>query len=749
MRLILITCLSVLLQTLRFAPAVADTVTLTNPGFEQVNAEGVPSKWEGANSHTQGGTTSDAPHSGKVAARIAGNGQAQAWRQVLPEPDTRIFTASGWFRARGVKIDPRAENEEYARFYFHIHYVGRPYSDATQVWKDLPVGTYDWTRLSVRLVPQTQWKIEKVWMTVAARFSAGALDFDDLGFSPAPSRGGFTAMEWANGLNPVVLSDMGQCTPASALAPHARRGHWRLIDYEGGGWKGRMVWASEETAAPPLTLPLQARGWHAIYLGLADPSYLGCKALVKLTRDPAYVPRSVTSGPIEEVFFKVAEVSGQSLHFSQQFTGMTTGCGLGYVKLVPLTDAEVAALKEERASFERKRLTTTIDGFSYIYERRPTTKKSLLQEVEVYRDSDFKTIILQMSGADMVNYPSKVGEMRGQDLSDFGRKGDRFYAESLRELARKKINPTKVLIDGAHDLGMKVHVSIRTGAWVYPGPLADFFSSKFFQQHPEWRCVDRDGTEVTRMSLAVPEVRAHLVEVLREAVRFGADGANVLFVRGAPYVLFEKPFCDLFRKQFGDDPLTLEETDPRILQLRTDLVTSFMQEIRTMLDEEGARRRGSERLQLSALVLANEADNLKFGIDVRRWVNDGLLDLVMPYLHAGGGTAADYDLKYFKEVCAPKQVPVSPTFIGWDTPSLDDMMKRVVKYYDAGADGITFWDGNSGADQTDRWSVVSRLGHLDELRQRADEGAPHPANLRFHKLDGLVTDGRYGVEWGY
>ena len=50
------------------------------------------------------------------------------------------------------------------------------------------------------------------------------------------------------------------------------------------------------------------------------------------------------------------------------------------------------------------------------------------------------------------------------------------------------------------------------------------------------------------MSWAVPEVRKHVIELLREQVRFGADGANVVFNRGYPVVLYEPPPRRCFRR---------------------------------------------------------------------------------------------------------------------------------------------------------------------------------------------------------
>ena len=124
------------------------------------------------------------------------------------------------------------------------------------------------------------------------------------------------------------------------------------------------------------------------------------------------------------------------------------------------------------------------------------------------------------------------------------------------------------------------------------------------------------------------------------------------------------------------------------------------------------------------------------------------MDLVLPYLaravarhapttwHSSGGRA-------------PAAIPVKPTLVAWSTPDLDAMMRRAVEYYDAGADGLTIWDANSGADRGDRWAVTSRLGHIEELRRLADEGAPALPALRFRRLGDLRVDGRYSPNWGF
>ncbi len=722
---------------------------LQNPGFEQLDAANRPTGWKLAVGRVKSPVVVEAPHGGKTAMRLEGDGQSVAWQQEVAGLPTRHYMASGWFRANKLQISTDNDRKEYARFYFHILYKDRPYTDTTHAYVDIPPGTYDWKRLSVRLIPRTEWPIEKIRVTVTAHFSAGAFDFDDISLADAPLRSGAFATEWRNGSSPVVITDMGLCAPSKALSPKSAKRHWQLMSYEAEPLKGRMLWASDEANAPPLTLPLNTNGWHAVYVGLADPSVLGCHALLRLTSDSAYVPRTRTAGQIEETFFKVADLTGQSLHIAQESGGQGRSCGIAYVKLVPLTSDEVAAFKADRQDSSCRKLVTTIDGFSFIYSRRPTSIEALLPEVETYRDTDFDTLILQMGGADMVNYPSKVGEMCGQNLTVFPRRGDRFYAEAIRELARKGINPTKVLIQGAHSAGLKVHVGLRPAAWVHSEPFSEFFNSRFYQMHPDWRCVDRDGTPVARMSLAVPQVRSHLVEVLREAIRFGADGASILYNRGVPLVLFEKPFCDLFKQRYDADAMAVPEDDKRVLQLRAELLTTFMREVRSMLDSESQRRADGTHLALSAFVMPDESDNIKFGFNLRDWVAQGLVNDIFPCLSTGGVSARKYDMKFFTEVCRPRNVRVRPVFVAWNSPDLHAVMRQTLDLYDSGADGITVWDGNSGADRTDRWSVISRMGHLDELRESAETRPPRPVTIRFQKISGMVLDGRYRPNWGY
>ncbi|MDP7179398.1 MAG: hypothetical protein QF749_14045, partial [Verrucomicrobiota bacterium] len=65
----------------------------------------------------------------------------------------------------------------------------------------------------------------------------------------------------------IVLSDMSRCSPGEALSEVRKHHHWHLISYEAEGLTGVIIGASSTAKAPDVTLPVEASGWHAIYVG--------------------------------------------------------------------------------------------------------------------------------------------------------------------------------------------------------------------------------------------------------------------------------------------------------------------------------------------------------------------------------------------------------------------------------------------------------------------------------------------------
>jgi hypothetical protein len=579
---------------------------------------------------------------------------------------------------------------------------------------------------------------------------------DDSNAKPAQAWAGAALEDWANASNANFISDLSACEPKSALSDMVlKRRCWKVIPYKlDSGLAGKMVWAPPEALAPEISITPGVEGWYAIFLGLFAATEVPTTALVRLDTDPAPVPRfnrrtdfdrqRSAYGNTEEVYFRTAKLTTKSrLCFAAQTTGEVSACGVTHIRLVPLTAEEIRRVEHERSDSSRRVLAATNDGFSDLFHWSPRTAPALMSAVEVFRDTDFGTLVLQAPGADKVNYPSQIGFMKGSHAEVFPRIGDRHFVESIRALVEQDINPVKVLTGRAQQIGMRVHVAIRPAGWSFFEPYSDYWESPFYRDNPQWRCEDLDGTPVTRMSWAVPDVRKHLVDLLRELVAFGADGACIVFTRGYPVVLYEAPARELFQKKFDVDPRSMPESDPRIAQFRSDIVTQFFYELRAALDAEQKRRGTTKRLELSVLINATGDDDRGFGVDLRRLVDEKLVDAVFSE-RGFGATAKRVNLGLLESVCGPAKIPFSPGIY-----KDRSFWSAVPGYYERSAHGVTVWD----AEATDiyEWCWMSRFGHIDETRWRLEnlnlDKAPRTIH-RFDMLGGQIRNGRFGPHWG-
>ena len=590
--------------------------------------------------------------------------------------------------------------------------------------------------------------------------SAAAAALLNAGDPQRPSQpwAGAALDDWANAAKATVISDLSRCQPQSALSEKAlKRDRWKVIPYRlEDGLEGKMIWTAPEAHAPEISLSPELEGWYAVFVGLFATLEAPTMAWIRLDDDPSPVQRynkRADYGNTEEVFFRAVHLRKDSkLLFSPQTTGEMSACGITHVKLIPLTDAEVRNIEAERKDISHRVLAATNDGNGDMFHFSPRTESALLSFIDMFKDTDFETLILQAAGGDKTNYPSEVGFMWGSDSEVLPRFGDRYFVESTRALAEKKINPIKAQIKRAHEIGMKVHVAVRPAGWSFFEPYVDYWNSPFYKEHPQWRCEDRDGTPVTRMSWAVPEVRRHMIDLVREMAQFGADGASIIFTRGYPVVLFEKPARELFQKQYHVDPREIPETDPRINKFRTDVVTTFFEELRAMLDEEQQRRgSNSPRLELSVLISAsgkNDADDLFFGVDLKRLINAKLVNEVFTE-HGFGATSKEFNLDFLREACQSTGVPFSPGIYKGGSGGKKPSYSEVPGYYDSGAHGVCVWDAEI-VDIYD-WCWMSRFGHVEETRWRlANLNLKKPPRSihTFHKLGDQVRNGRYGPQWG-
>lgn len=551
-------------------------------------------------------------------------------------------------------------------------------------------------------------------------------------------------------LEPIYVTDLGLCEPRLALSTERRKYHWQVVPFEAEAFCGNMLIAGPETEAPEVTLPLNVKGWHRIYLGLWS-NWTTDLARVRLTGDSSFVKvnREAEGGmfadnySLDERYWKTADLTGQGIVFGQQSAGLSQPAYIAYVKLVPLEDDQVASIENDRADSDNKRLICMNDGFSDFGRFRPTSREEIWEYLEPFRDTDFQKMFwCPGAGGDVLTYPSAIGSLTGSKTSDFPRVVDRNIAESMQILAGAGIDTVEEVVEYGHGVGLEVHISQRMEAFQCCPPFEDYFTGDFYREHPEWRCVDIDGREIARMSYAFPEVRELLLGVFRElATRYDIDGVNPIYNRGAPFLLYEGPLVEGFREETGLDATQLAEDDERYLRYRARVMTGFMADLRREMEAIGANR--GRPLEISAHVLNDAETNLFYGLDVPAWVEQGLIDNLIPYPWRD----EEIDVDYFARLTGDSPVRYYPEIMPRTMPP-EEFRVRALENYAAGADGLCFWDTNGRHQRLKEWSMVRRLGHREQLEQWDDgEGSLH-RTVRLRSVGGYVLD-KYPPHWAY
>ncbi|MBM3861264.1 MAG: hypothetical protein FJ395_16680 [Verrucomicrobia bacterium] len=469
-------------------------------------------------------------------------------------------------------------------------------------------------------------------------FAAAAIGAEPLEMFSTDSR------RWSRASYAVVMTDFSKAEPTAALITGKReKGKWKVIPFATAEWKGMALSAYSQTGPAAVRMPLTARGWHAVYVGLATTSggfNIGGNGMkARLSDEPVFKRMACNvpllpnrRGVIQEQFLTVAELKGQSVEIAPLPGLPATIC---YVKLVPLTEDEA----RRRTSTRSRTSIATFDGHSWIWPFRPTTAAELAEEFRGFEDTDIGKWWFQVTGADLVCYPSKVGTYPGEGTTDFPVSAYAVYTRSLETLFKKGVNPLKVAREAARAQGAEFHVMLRPAGWVGSMPYEETFNSKFFYAHPEWRCVDRDGTPTFYMSYAVPEVRQHLLEIFRETLALQPEGVGFLFNRGMPLILWEDAFCARFKQMHNADARAVPEDDPRILATRAAIMTEFMTEVRALLDETAHKQDRKVPYKISLGTFAKETDNQKWGLDLPVWIQRGLVDELAVTWFAGLRTA--------------------------------------------------------------------------------------------------------------
>ena len=552
---------------------------------------------------------------------------------------------------------------------------------------------------------------------------------------------------------PIYLTNLDRCQPADALSAEARTGQWRAFAYSTAAFTGTLLYAGDHTAAPTVTYPLGVSGWHAISIGqmvhdhelyewsgdlLAKLS--GERGFTNLHLPPRINPQPGGGVQLTETFFKIADLTDQDVQFKQVAVSAEVGREDGvydcqparpaYIKLVPLTDGEVAAMQADRARTDTKRLFAHSDNHGWMGHSRPTTPAEVQGLLEPYRNTDFARIYLESGGGDLLNYFTKIGRDHTLDHhDDFSHTGYRNQSQAWRSFRDQGIDPYDVAIEHVHDMGMEVHAAWRVTGFHYPPPNDHFNSGAgVFGAHPEWRSLDRDGRTTPRLSYSYPGFRAFAISLLREMAEKPVDGVCLLYNRRPPFTEYEPHIVEAFKAASGQDPHQLDEHDPDWLRFRARVMTDFMRELRAGLSEVAAATGRDKPVHVSAIVMKDEAENLHRALDLRAWVAEGLVDTIIPYTSAPDLNSRvpaweepERELAFFLDLVRGTPVTLAPSVLQRSmTP--ENYQRAAGRIYGAGAERLFFWDCTTAHDS---FKGLRSLGHRENIEAWRQGGEPN------------------------
>jgi hypothetical protein len=316
-------------------------------------------------------------------------------------------------------------------------------------------------------------------------------------------------------------------------------------------------------------------------------------------------------------------------------------------------------------------------------------------------------------------HDTRVGEIMGSHLKEFSQDDPnnlwalsawRAY-ENVRSLIERGTDPLEVIVSRAHEKGMEFIGSFRTTHGSDPTDLVTAHSSQFKIDHPEW-CLKGNGKY--NFNWVHPEVRAERFALIEEVVkRYDIDGIEVDWVFAPHY---------------------FEEAE---VEQNRHVLTEFLRDVRGAV-RDAAEARGRP-MELGARVLPTLSGNLAAGLDVSTWLEEKLLDFVVPSFYGDHQIDADFPFEWLVERAHQAGCEVYPALQsrvltvparcdyprtdhlaphdGESTAGVDHYRAGAAAYWSKGADAIylPWFKWPVGAEQR---QVLSEIHDPDLLREK-------------------------------
>lgn len=337
--------------------------------------------------------------------------------------------------------------------------------------------------------------------------------------------------------------------------------------------------------APELRLKPPVTGPHEIHVTLRKPDdvpqFDGIE--IRLSDDSSWCvlgPNELHKGARQELFFKVADLTGRDLLFRQRIGALTAEGGFpAYIERVRFVPVKT---KPARPRKKRTVVAGISDSIDWYGRYRVETTEDMDDFIGKHEQAGIDLHYEKLGGG-CWEYLSRIPEAKlvVPDLPTMSEADKAFCARRIA--MHEKINRVELAVQSCHKRGMKCFGWMRLqnhGERIFgKGPL-----DRFYVEHPEFLEKNLDGTPIPgKLSLGFREVREFHLKLIEEAMSFGADGILMDTMRHLPKVVWADPLVEEFQRKHGIDGRTLPAFDTRVQEFHNEVFTSFLREVRKVM----------------------------------------------------------------------------------------------------------------------------------------------------------------------
>ena len=359
------------------------------------------------------------------------------------------------------------------------------------------------------------------------------------------------------------------------------------------------------------------------------------------------------------------------------------------------------------------------DGAPHGYSPAPQSMQDFLEKVYAPLEETQVGALFWSTGGQGSRWPSDVVEFIGEARErPYPSAGAYNATENILRMYDRGEDPQEALIERGRELGLHVYASVRMNDNHLGGAqVADLEALRkahrveaLRHEHPEWVLGERTSEWFAlSWNMAVPEIRErrfhHVEEICR---RYDWDGVELDWQRHA----FHFPDGHGYRLRY--------------------LLTDLQRAVRRMTEALG-RERGRP-VFLAARVAGSLEMCRRIGYDVPTWVEEGLVDVLIP---AGNAvTDAGLDVAEFVELCDGTDIAVYPgfdsnlpdPFVGPEEPEEKDRLRtRAIasRYHRAGASGIYVFNWHANRDS--KRPLLTTIGAPGEPGRHRQDLRRHPS----------------------